>query len=157
MPATIPSHSLPNDIPRNILAFRTITTMLARIQQERPFKFSPEDLEISAAQQQELKIANALANLAIADHDIVAVATVHSAEELNVIACTHSESNDQSPPSPSQNVVSRCWNFIFAKNPRRDEERDDESKDCPVVVDAKALAGLDNDEAKLLAHVESRR
>src|SRR5277367_6794854 len=58
MPSTL-SHQ-PNDIPRNILAFRTITTIFAHIQQERPFKFSLNNSKISGAQQRELKISNAL-------------------------------------------------------------------------------------------------
>jgi hypothetical protein len=163
MPSTL-SHPQPNDIPRNILAFRTITTILARIQQEQPFNFSLKDSEILQAQQQELNISNALANLAVADHDIVAVATVQSPEELNVVVCSHSDSIDQSPPSPSPNASSRFWNLsdwklIFSRNPRND---DDELKDLPVVRDAealttKALAGLDGDEAELRAHVESHR
>src|SRR5277367_4126706 len=148
MPSTTLSHPRPNDIPRNILAFRTITTILARVQPERPFKISLKDSEILPAQQKELKISNALANLAVADYDVVAVATVQSPEELNIVACSHSDSNDQSPPSPSPNASSRYW------NPRNDGGRDDELKDLPVVVDAealttKALAGLDGDETKL--------
>src|SRR5277367_1110328 len=156
MPSTL-SHPQPNDIPRNILAFHTITTMLARIQQERPFKISLNNSKISGAQQRELKISNAFAYLAVTNYDVVAVATVQSPDELNVVACSHSDSNDESPPSPSQSGLSRCLNFFFAKNPR-----DDESNDCPVVVDAKALpekalAGLDGDKAKLRAYVQSRR
>jgi hypothetical protein len=164
MPSTTLSHPRPNDIPRDILAFRTITTILARIQQERPFKISLTDSEILPAQQKELKISNALANLAVANHDVVAVATVQSPEELNVVACPRSDSVDQSPPSPSPNASSRFWNLsdwklIFSRNPRND---DDELKDLPVVRDAealitKALAGLDGDETKLRAYVESRR
>jgi hypothetical protein len=162
MPSAIPSHSLPNNIPRNILAFRTITTILAGIQQERPFKFSMKDSEISPAQKDQLKISNALANLAVAEHDIVAVTTVLSPEELNVIACRNSDSNDESPSSSSPNGLFQYWKLFFTKNPRRDEERDDESENGPVVVDVKALttkalAGLDGDEAKLRAHVESHR
>ena len=156
MPSTL-SHPQPNDIPRNILAFRTITTMLAFIQQERPFKFSQNDSEISAAQQQELNISNAFANLAVADLDIVAVATVQSTEELNIVACRYSECDDESPPSPSENGLSRYLNFLFTKNPRREEDRGDNFKKSPAIVDAKALDGLDDDESKLWAHVESRR
>ena len=150
------SHPQPNDIPRNILAFRTITRMLASIQQERPFQFSLDNSKISGAQHRELKISNAFANLAVAEHNVIAVATVQSPDELNVVACSHSDSNDESPPSTSPNTQSRCWNFFFASNPRR-EQRDDALKNCPVVVDAKAPAGLDDDEAKLWAYVESRR
>jgi len=146
-----------NGIPRNILAFRTITTMLACIQQERPFKFSLNNSKISGAQQRELKISNAFANLAVAKHDVVAVATVQSPDELNVVACSHSDSNDESPPSPSPSGLSRYLDFFFTKNPR-----DDELNDRLVVVDAqshaaKSLAGLDGDEEKLRVYVESCR
>ena len=176
MPSPSPSRSN-DDIPRNILAFRTITTMLASIQQGRPFKFSLNDSKLSAAQQQELKISNALANLAIADHEVVAVATAH-AEELSVIACSPSESNDKSPLSkPLLAPLSDSWlKFIISKNPRKDDKRED-STDYPLIYDAKVLAekekglagfgdkaklrahfdGLDGDEAKLRAHIMSCR
>ena len=131
--------------------------MLACIQQERPFKISLNNSKISGAQQRELKISNAFANLAVTNYDVVAVATVQSPDELNVLACSHSDSNDESPPSPSPSGLSRYFNFLFTKNPR-----DDESNNCPVIVDAKALAekalaGLDGDKAKLRAYVQSRR
>jgi hypothetical protein len=181
-----PSPSRSNDdIPRNILAFRTITTMLASIQQGQPFKFSLNDSKLSAAQQQELKISNALANLAIADHEIVAVATAQRAEELSVFACSPSESNDKSPPpKPLLAPQPDSWlKFIVSKNPRKDDKRED-SKDYPLIYDAKVLAekekvlaekgkglagfgdeaklrahfdDLDGDEAKLRAHIESCR
>src|SRR5277367_3519496 len=107
MPSTL-SHPQPNDIPRNILAFHTITTILARIQQEQPFKISLNNSKISGGQQRELKISNAFANLAVTNYDVVAVATVQSPDELNIVACS-SDSSDESPPSPSGPSPSRFW------------------------------------------------
>ena len=147
----MPSSQSPNDIPRNILAFRTITTMLGLIQQERPFKIS--DLKIPAEHDRELKITSALANVAVAQHEIVAVATVHSAEELEVIACTQSSSDK---PSPSQSAIVRQpprWRFLFTKNPRRDEAYILENCPRTVVVDGKGLP----DEEKLRGYVENCR
>ena len=147
MPSNILSHSPPNDIPRNILAFRTITTMLHHIQQERPFKIS--DSNIPDEHSQELKLSNALATVAVADHNVVAVAMVHSAEGLKVIACTQ-WSNNKGPLSQSSTVLQHYWRLFFTKNPRRDEGQEN---DYPVVVDAKAPP--DCDEAKVDAHVEN--
>jgi hypothetical protein len=130
--------------------------MLAHIQQERPFKIA--DLKIPEEHSRELKISNALANVAVAEHDIVAVATVRSAEEVKVIACTQS-SNDRSSPSQSSSILQRCLGFLITKNPRRDEGRengDDGRQNCPV-VDVKALPAWDGDEAKLRDHVENCR
>ncbi|KAF8809713.1 hypothetical protein BYT27DRAFT_7024111, partial [Phlegmacium glaucopus] len=64
-------------LPTNILAFRTITMLLAKIQQERPLIVSNaldnNTLDLNA--KEELRISNAFANLAVTDTAIVALAT----------------------------------------------------------------------------------
>ena len=110
---------------------------------------------MSRQEHQELKISNALANVAVADHDIVAVATVRSAEKLNIIACTQS-CNDKAPPSQSPTALG-AWRLFFTKNHRRSEARADVPNNDPIISDAKVLADLgfgDEDEEKLRDYVE---
>ena len=133
-----------NDIPRNILAFRLITKTLAQIPQTEPFasidnlrdngKDSASKSEWKDEDRQEVKISDAFAHLAIAEHDVVAIATNRnsshrSLEEdptLGIIACT-----TPSPPSNSEglmnathnttslNFFKKAWNIIFAKNAQK--------------------------------------
>ena len=114
-------NSLPYDIlPRNILAFRTITTLLAKIQQDRPIAYSNafDRHDLSPENKQELKISNALANLANPDIDVVALVTKFSgfSDALDVVVCggnlVGNRDNDQPPPSKSS-----IWEILFARNP----------------------------------------
>ena len=60
-----------NGIPKNILAFRTITKLLSLIQQERAFRALQPRSEDN--RRLELKLINALATVAVIEHEVVAV------------------------------------------------------------------------------------
>lgn len=94
-------------IPRNIPAFRAITTMLAQIQQVRAFKVSRSkthpDLE-----RQELMILDALATIIVIDNEVVAVVSKPDdafSDKLEAIICIRLP-NDE--------------NQLIAKNTRAD-------------------------------------
>ena len=160
------SISISNDIPRNILAFRTITTILSLIQQERPFKVShssatPEGL--SKVDRQLLKILNAVSNLAVANYDVTAVTTKSSPETLEVITCTTRHSKYEHPhtymQSNSQNStkISKIWELIVTKNFRRDDTRSPTWESDPTIIDATAPAGLDPDDDEELKKYLNKR
>ena len=97
----------PCDIPQNILAFRTITTLLAKIQQERPIAYSnaSDRRDISPEKKQELKISNAFANLAVTNTDVVALVSKNLGDRLEVIACSnHDQSSDNDQPVNPQSL-----------------------------------------------------
>ena len=129
-----PSYDIPNntsstDIPRNILAFRTITTLLSSIQQERAFQIKAPEI-LSPQERQELKISGAISTLAVFDSDVVAVVTKRS--------------------TPS------VWNLILTRNYRWSESGGKLAITPPAeptFSDAKITKILDDDE-KLKTHVD---
>lgn len=60
-------------IPFKILAFRSIITMLSGIQQQESFRYKDPPRSDSAQARQQLGILNALSNVAVTEHAVVAV------------------------------------------------------------------------------------
>lgn len=114
------SNDVPSDIPQNILAFRTITKMLAIIQQERPFKIIEDGPAISASDREELKLLSAFSSLAVVEHDVVAVVARQCPEKLEVVACNNDDSTNQKLPLPTV-PSNRFAEWLFTKNFRRDD------------------------------------
>lgn len=81
-------------IPVNILAFRTITTLLAQIPSRRPIDVS-DNLEgrvLDSNDCREIRISDAFAHLAVGEHDVAAVTTnrtTTSGTKLHVVVCTN--------------------------------------------------------------------
>lgn len=76
--------------------------------------------------QKELKISNAVSTLAVADHDIVAVATKRSPDTLEVIACIRRDSETPSISDPKSAIPIRDPTIIDATIPAGLEPDDDE-------------------------------
>lgn len=152
--SNIPSHISPSKdiLPRNILAFRTISTFLGLIQQERPFKVSDSTTDLSQIDRRELKISNAVATLAVADNDITAVITKRWADTLEVITSTgptpHSDDDSEKPciESKSNNIFSRVWELMVNKNYRRDDPKPPVCDRDPTIINATIPNGLEPDD-----------
>lgn len=160
-PTNSPSRSLSNDIPRNILAFRTITTMLAQIRQEQPFKVSDPRLDMSDQNRHELKISNALATVAVTDKDIVAVTTKRHSKQLEVIVCTRlcydHENQLITQSSPSSTIMSQIWQLVVTKNFRMDDPEPAIPIRDPTLIDTAIPAGLEpDDDEGLKQYLEKR-
>jgi len=124
-----------DDIPANILAFRTITKLLSLIQQERAIKASEKRFE-DARQRRELQIINALATLAVIEHEVVAV--------VNNL--------DSSVLDPELDTPNRNLNLIAVVEPSQDENQDitpPKPPGQPIITSVEVLASLNlaNDEA----------
>ncbi|PPQ95715.1 hypothetical protein CVT26_008358 [Gymnopilus dilepis] len=82
----------PHEIPKNILAFRTITTMLERVQRLRSRKFESsaswdgEIWDVSSQERDEARVSNAFASLAATDDDCIALVTRRLTDRVEVIA-----------------------------------------------------------------------
>lgn len=122
-------------IPKNILAFRLITKTLARIPQTQPFT-SIDNLEDynnlwSDGDRSEVKISDAFGHLAVAEHDVVAIATNRASPyrtdpTLGVMACTTLSNNSvdlkkAKPKVSSSRFLDKVWNVIFAKNAQEED------------------------------------
>jgi hypothetical protein len=82
------SSQKPPATPRNILAFRTITTLLRFIQQDKQLKMTHPDSQTSNDRYQ-LSILNALATVAVIDHEIIAISSMNTSPSgLELVAST---------------------------------------------------------------------
>ena len=116
--------SPPDGVPRNILAFRTITKLLSLIQQEQAFQVNWEN---SLANHQQLALSTAFATIAVIDHEIVAVLTKITYEEIEVVCAAQTSIGDTSIEATPiedrsiKSVLMRSFVFIVAKNTHKDE------------------------------------
>jgi len=148
-PGTPPGTLLPTstlkDIPRNILAFRTITKLLSHIQQEQAFQVSWDNPPYP--HNEELKISTAFATIAVIHHEIVAVVTKQTYERIHVVLAPQTPIEDSSTKPPS--LLKRGLEFFVAKNPRpKDPQNDEPTISC--ANDAGILPGIDLNDDEVL-------
>lgn len=150
-PGDIPSNILfhnssSNDVPRNILAFRTITAILAQLQPKQEFKDSESyrQPELSPMDRQAVRISDALANLAITEHDVVALATERTSRNLTVLAYASTIPKEETTPNKESPKEERpfLFRFLFTKNFRRKETAPIPSITYPIIVDAMKPEGM---------------
>ena len=136
------------DIPINILAFRTITKLLALIQQEQAFR---TDTGMPAADQRlELKLINALSTVAVIDHEVVAVVNKSGNDSGKVGLIAYVKPPNDTTPSESS--IFSLWKVLFSQNFRPDssDSHTPSATGQPVIFSAQVLGGLpslDSDEA----------
>ena len=142
----------PGGIPKNVLAFRTITTLLAKIQQEKPVLYTNLDqLDLSSDKANELRISTVFANVANTDVDVIAIATTLSMNKVKVIACTNRDNSDElvdrSPPS----MISDIWRILFSSNPLSNDNNGHTGEDqIPYMAHTAALLGMKPDDPETL-------
>ncbi|KAF8804067.1 hypothetical protein BYT27DRAFT_7194791 [Phlegmacium glaucopus] len=94
----------PTVTPRNILAFRTITTILAQLEPKQKVENSYH--ELSGNERLEVKVSDALAHLAVVEHEIVALATERTHTKISVLVCAstppHKDGPSAEPPVPTK-------------------------------------------------------
>jgi hypothetical protein len=159
------THNTPNDntpnspyeLPKNILAFRTITTLLAKIQQENPpTYFNALDGLAEDGDKETLRLSAAFANLAVTKDAIVAVATNLSGTNLQVVACTNSEdANDSEQLNHPPSSRARIWKLLFTPNPRKDDPPLDIQH--ITIVNTKIPSDVDPKDDKTLLHYIKER
>jgi hypothetical protein len=149
----IAQNSPSDDIPANILAFRTITKLLSLIQQDRSIE-AQETWLPDATKRRELQIINALATVAVIEHEIVAVVNNLDSDvldpelgppKLSLVAIVDPpQEKNIAPPRPS-------WKVILTQNLRRRTPNPTPTSptEQPVITSVEALAGLNlaDDEA----------
>ena len=143
----------PDKIPENILAFRTITTLLGKIQQEKPLTYSNlnESDILGSDTKEELRITTAFANVANTHIEVIAIATNLLVDKVEVIACTNRDINneliDHSPPSNLK--ISGILKYMFSSNPRRDDDGG-HTGELPYIADTVAPPGVIHDDPETM-------
>ena len=149
-PGTPLPTSPPKDIPRNILAFRTITKLLSHIQQEQAFQVSWENPP--PAVNDELRLSTAFATIAVIDHEIVAVVTKHTYEKIELVLTPQTPITDPST-DPLPWFKRGFAGFFVTRNPRQKDPpltilTDEPTISCADV--AGILPGIDLDDDEIL-------
>jgi hypothetical protein len=142
-PYVLPEASSPEATPsEGILAFRTITTMLALIQEGTTFSDSKG--RPSTEQRRELKLLNALSTVIVRNVEISAVVVKpdDGSGQLEVIACTHLTSLGEqlTTSQPTTRIGEYFWRFLATANPRHDKVLSDTPPptNVPTISDPKA-------------------
>ncbi|KJA24847.1 hypothetical protein HYPSUDRAFT_200120 [Hypholoma sublateritium FD-334 SS-4] len=156
-----------NAIPVPILAFRLITRMLAIIPQSSDPPFPAVDNFANSIAQatwttnerRELRISNAFAHLAVAEHDVVAISTNHAAfhrttdqnfptpdtnKSLGIMACSTLQSDNIKKPTDTNTpgVLNRIYDILFARN----DEKSEPHEPVPSVVSPQQPADFKPDD-----------
>jgi hypothetical protein len=142
--ATIARNPSLNGIPRNILAFRTITKLLSLIQPERAFQAVTQPKSADNKRHLELKLINALATVGVINHEVVAVVNRSDSgmpdsdsNKLGVIV-----SVEPMPIPPSKPLAANFWRLLFSKNYRPDDPQTNLTGQ-PVIKSAEDLAAIE--------------
>ena len=142
------------EIPKSILAFRTITTLLEQLQQERKFQVIPSKRQ-PQPDRLELKISNAFSTIAIMDNEVVAIVTKRTSEVLEITACTQApviEVPTLTPPQPG--LTSQIWHLLITHNYCRDNNEENLPVGKPIISDAGTLAALELPDNELKSWVD---
>jgi hypothetical protein len=137
--------SIPDNIPENILVFRTITTLLANIPRTEPF--TPIDNLRDPHWQnkhtrQELKISDAFAQLAVSQHDVVAVSTVRGGPVLHLLTCANEATQTQAEILSSSlfdqiaTFARTNWQLLITRNDRPSDPATSTSRKYPTIIAA---------------------
>jgi hypothetical protein len=139
--------SIPEDMPENILVFRTITALLANIPRTTPFR-ATDNLQDpqwqSRPTHQELKISDAFAQLAVSQHDVVAVSTVRGGPVLDLFTCTDrgtTQAQAEVAKVPSSGlldqiskIAKKSWQFCITRNDRLADPATFSSGKYPTII-----------------------
>lgn len=114
-------------VPDHILAFRTITSLLSKIQQADASQIIDDSKspEKNSLERQELKILSALASFLVMDNEVIAVATKRIFDDtgkssVEVIISTHADNSPLISPPQSSNLGG-IVRYLLSKNPRTED------------------------------------
>lgn len=106
-------------VPDNILAFRSITMYLSQIQAIQQLPVPP--ISVESFERNQARISDAFAQLAVAEHDVVAFSArpPNGSSNIDLLACLNRpvDSNQASPEQDS--LIYWILDLIFTRNPVR--------------------------------------
>jgi hypothetical protein len=133
---------------KKIQAFQTITTFLGQLQRQaliRPYDLKGQHSPVSVEYRTEIQLCDAFAHLAVMQHDVVAVSTSRDNNQMKIVACSSTSTEEDMPSDPTQklSILQRCLNFFCTKNTRYDEEKSESyiMTTHPYIIEAKAPDG----------------
>ena len=92
--------------------------------------------QLSVGDRQEVRILDALAHLAIIDHEVVALATERTSEKMTVLACASVPEVPPEKPPQTEGYMDQIISFLMMKNPRADDPPTDPVVTYPNIISA---------------------
>lgn len=136
----------------DIIVFRTITTLLSKIQQ---VSLTPQDVNMHTfglQKRKELKLLNALATVIVMDHEVVAVVANNSHPEgVDILAYAELQPKADSEIPRSSGLLQPLWQLLVNSNPR--DKASSATGNIPQIRTPTAPIGA---ETTLLSYVEKR-
>jgi len=131
------------DIPPNILAFRTITMLLAQIPRAKQLERIDylEDKIMDSVNRQILKISDAFAHIAGGPDDVTAVTTNHTVRSMDLQVLVTAPSIPVSLPSTQPNGL---WSFMCTRNDRKADPPSETR--YPIIISPPGPHGLSADD-----------
>ena len=135
LPNTHPAStgSMSNNLDKKLEVFKTITVMLANL--SRTSALAPTDnlqtSQWSPQQRQVLKVSDALAQLLISQHEVVAVSTNLFGPSLTMVTSANQTKTQTEAESP-QTIFNTIWNLVFTRNDRSK----DTAQEYPTIIAA---------------------
>jgi len=118
----------------NLIAFRTIMSLLSKVQQES--QMSDKDVqmnEIELQKHMELKLLNALTTVLVMDHEVMVVIVNHSYPKMvEILACIQLDAPIQQVKTKTPRSLGLLWELLVSWNPRRGPDVHETSYDAPV-------------------------
>lgn len=93
--STQPIHPVPDEI----LAFKTATLILSQLRNTQQLPYDEPD--ISPPESREVRIADAFAHIAVANHDIISISTHRTPSSMEVVASTTLSETGPIPNAPN--------------------------------------------------------
>jgi hypothetical protein len=127
------TRSMSNDLEKKLEVFKTITVMLANL--SRTSALPPTDnLQISQwspLQRRVLKVSDALAQLLVSQHEVVAVSTNLFGPSLNMVTSADQTETQTEAESPLT-FLDKIWKLVFTRNSRSK----DTAQEHPTIIAA---------------------
>lgn len=134
-----------SDIPANILAFRTITTILSQLPRTKPIEpiDNLDHLKMNREDRREIRIYDAFAHLAAGENDVAALTTnqkfADGTDELSVVTCTQANGLVGETPLPISTPGKikdkiDVWYLMLTRNFRRHDPGTSSGAPHPTIV-----------------------
>lgn len=130
-----------------LVTFRTITTMLSKVQQESVIPADGDrESNLENRKRLELRLLNALSTVMVIENEVVAVVANHSHPScVDILACPQADRSTTEEPKG-------LWELLVNRNPRRDSC--ETQGDVPEIRTPVGPAGLSSGEGALLTYID---
>lgn len=129
-----------DDIPKNILAFRSITMLLDYVR-ERRYNALEDEHQLSHDERRELRICTAFSTIAVINHEVVAVVASRHHGKLEVMVCANisDDQNQQLIQPQAPGKLQSLLQYLFTQNYRLSGSKTRKEEGTTVRIDKPSI------------------